>query len=123
MFDVREFMADKACEPFPFTDMEGNTWELPHIGLMTADDAAALMAGDYSPIEAHAGAEALAAINATPAMALKPLLLEWLNHSGFEVDADGNPTGKLLAPSPSSRPTARPSRPTSRSGASRSRKR
>lgn len=123
MFDVSEFMADQGCKPFPFKGVDGQVWELPHLGLLTADDAAALMAGDYSALEHLADEGTLEALNKVPALALYPLIHEWLNHCGMELDADGNPTGKFLKPSPSSPSTARSSRPTSRSGGSKTRKR
>lgn len=120
MFDVSEFMADKGCEPYPFKAMDGTVWQLPHLGLLTADDAAKLMAGDYSALGDE---DLIAALNSVPVLALHPLTRQWLEHSGMELDGDGQPTGKFLGHLPSSKPTARPSRPTSRSGGSKTRSR
>lgn len=122
MFDVQEFMADKACEPFPFKDIDGQVWELPHVGLLTADDAAKLLAGDYESV-AGLPEGVIEALKLVPVLAVQPLVRQWLEHCGMELDEDGNPTGKFLNASPSSPSTAPRSRPTSRSGASKTRKR
>lgn len=123
MFDVRDFMAGESLEPFPFTEMDGTEWDLPNMGLMTADDAARLLAGDYDALDQYAGAGAAAALNRLPARALQALGRAWAEHSGIDLGEDVAQPGKLAGPSRSSRPTARPSRRTSGSGASKTRKR
>lgn len=124
MFNVNEFMADQDLQPYPFTDKNGEVWQLPNIGVMTATDGARLLSGELEAVLNEYVPGLGDAYAATPSAALKALTREWFEHCEIEIDEQGNlRPGKSSASSPSSRPTARPSKPTSRSGGSKTRKR
>jgi len=118
-FSVKQRVAELSLEPFPFEALDGTTHELPHIGLMSAGQAGAVL--DAIQIDSVAGfrlllideqapaAErkkreaALAALLATPLPIFVELGAAWMDHCNV---------GELLASSSSSKPTPRPSKQT-----------
>lgn len=108
-FSVKQYMADKRFEPFPFEDINGDTKYLPNLMTMTAGQANDVMSRmDTDPADALAAIDPDMAdtILAIPVVALMPLAEAYLEHCKAGM-------GEAQASPASSRSTARPSKRTS----------
>lgn len=106
-FSVKQYMADKQLEPFPFEDVNGDTKFLPNLMAMTAGQANEFMSKmDTDPVAALAAIDPDMAetILAIPLPAVLPLADAYLEHCKL---------GEALASPASSKSTARPSKRTS----------
>lgn len=117
-FSAKKTLADLDLKPFPFEDLAGIAYELPHLKSLNTKQAEAALSGDMSgELAALIGPETTAAIDAMPVGVQQELAKAWLAHS------EAVP-GELVDSSPSSVSTASPSKPTSRAGTgSKTRKR
>ena len=116
MFDVRQYVADLKLEPYLFTDMDGIVRQLPNLKTLTPYQAERLLDGDALEIlPGVLGDDAWAVVKALPVAALTGLIADWMTHAEVEP-------GESPASSPSTASTARPSKQTSRSAASKTRK-
>jgi hypothetical protein len=108
-FDLRALAHDETHVPFRFIADDGNEFTLPEpgdldIGIVSTLDGSQpvelfrFLLGDQWDAFAASG---------TPMRKLNPLLKAWGEHSGIDL-------GESSASPPSSKPTARRSRPTSR---------
>lgn len=116
-FDARA-EADAAvaeCPPFPFTGMDGASYELPHPGMLTTGQELAVMAAPNDKavfdLFEEIAPEAAAAIRAMPTSVTIKLLAAWQK-------AGAGDEGKSPGPRSVPNRAARRSRPTSRSVAS-----
>lgn len=119
MFDARQAYADLALEPFPFTGMDGQTYELPNLKELGSGQVVDLYDGNLFEVleQINVEAETIAAIRAFPLGVSEKFLPAWIAHS------EAKP-GESPASSRSTANTARPSKPTSRgSSTSKTRKR
>lgn len=117
MFDVRKSIADLSLPPYLFTDLDGIVRQLPNVKLLTLGQAAAIYDGDAMEVLPKVlDPETWAAISAVPAAVVPALVTDWVAHS------EASP-GESAASSGSTVSTAGPSKPTSRSAASKTRKR
>lgn len=126
-FDARQELATAEAEytPFPFTDLEGVERELPNPYMLNPAELRADLGleadadiDDVPPDQLIAVLlpDEWAAIWAMPPMVQKRLIEAWLEHCGLELDDEG----KELSRSSDPGRTSKPSKPTSRSGASTS---
>lgn len=117
MFDVRKSLADLALEEYLFTDAEGIVRKLPNMKLLNLAQAERIYDGDVMQVLPEVlTPESWAAIAAIPAGVLPDLIADWVKHAEAT-------SGESAASSPSTASTARPSKQTSPSGASKTRKR
>lgn len=114
MFDLRAVIDDTDLPPFLFTDAAGGQRQLPHLQALTTRQALRAMDGDLEGVLRQVAPEVADVVLDLPAYALDALLRAWMAHSG--VDEQGK------SASPSSGSTATPSKRTSRSTGSRSRR-
>lgn len=123
-FDARAYAAEAAAEypPYEFTDMDGETRELPNPGTLSAEQAARLESlsdvdedtislSDLFELLDELDADASKAIQAMPIHVAGKLLEEWQE----QVDD----LGKSDSPSPPPNRAARRSKRTSSSAASK----
>lgn len=119
MFSARKAATSK-LEPFDFENLDGEPRQIPHVKTLSVDQGQRILAdGDLTVIDEIApgmGTE----ISSWPAHVVEEFTRAWMAHSGI-VLPDGSP-GKSSTYSPSSPSTGRPSKRTSRSAASRSRR-
>ncbi len=115
-FDAREVAAEavEECPPFVFTGLDGETYELPHPGMLETGQALTAQAAEsegelFELLEQFAPA-AVVAIKAMPAIVTSKLLEAWQEEAGDE--------GKSPGPRSVPNRAARRSSPTSRSVAS-----
>jgi hypothetical protein len=115
-FDARTAAAEAVDEypPFVFTGLDGETYELPHPGMLETGQALATQNAE-SESELFKVLEQLAptaveAIKAMPAVVTAKLMEAWYEEAGDE--------GKSLGPRSVPNRAARRSKPTSRSEAS-----
>lgn len=124
---LRRVIDDSDLEPFEFEDLEGNTRTLPHLQTLTPRQAMQALDGDIESVlrgDPDRGTVGIAPDIADllldlPTFAIDKLILKWMEHS--EIDA-GATEGKSPARSRSSATTRTPSKRTSRSAASRSKR-
>lgn len=118
MFDARQTYADLKLEPFPFTGMDGQAYELPNLKELGSGQVIDLYDGNLFEVLEQIGieAETIAAIRTFPLGVSEKFLPAWIAHS------ESKP-GESTASSRSTASTARPLKPTSRSVASKTRKR
>lgn len=117
MFDVRKSVADLALEPYLFTDMDGTVRQMPNLKTLTTGDANRIYSGEVLDVLREVlDEDAMAAVNAIPLAAMPGLVADWAKHSEVEP-------GESVASSPSTASTARPSKQTSPSAGSKTRKR
>lgn len=118
-FSLRTVIDDVDLEPFVFEGPDGKEWQLPHVQTLTTRQAMAAMAGDVEAVFLEISPGVSEMLLDLPAFAIEALLKEWMQHSGVDLE---DREGKSPAPSRSSGATAKPSKRTSRSAASRSRR-
>lgn len=117
MFDASKIAADLQLEPYLFTDMGGTVRQLPNLKTLPTGDANRIYEGEVLDVLASVlSEEDMAAVNAIPIAVMTELVADWVKHSEITPGESG-------ASSPSSASTARPSKQTSRSVASKPRKR
>lgn len=121
-FSVRKAITDADLASYPFEDADGVARELPHAKLLSPRQAFRVLAdGDLGGVLKEVGTDPTVAdaIMDLPSHVVELLIRDWFEHS--DVQFPGGEPGKSEKPSPSSVSTATRSKPTSRSGASRSR--
>lgn len=116
-FDARAEaeVAVAECPPFPFTGMDGKTYELPHPGMLTTGQELAVMAAPNDravfDLFEEIVPDAAAAMREMPTHVTVKLLAAW---QASQVGDEGKSPGPRSVPNRA----ARRSRPTSRSAAS-----
>jgi hypothetical protein len=118
MFSLRQTTADLKLEPFQFEGLDGEVYELPNLKNISIELTDRVLAGAMLEVLMEIGTDeaTMAQVRTACLGALEPFLKAWLAHSEAmpgESQASSRPTGN----------TARPSKPTSRSAASKTRKR
>lgn len=124
-FSVKRAIADADLPPFEFEDIDGEPAALPNLQTLSITHAELALNGRYAELFGMIAPGLAEQIAVYPAHALNDLGEAWREHSGIEIDKDGNAVlGKSVKSSASSttRKPATPSKRTSRSTASRSRK-
>lgn len=118
MFDLAQATADLHMPPFPFKGLDGAAYELPNIKTLSIDLNDRILNGELLEVLVAIGTDdaTMAQIKAACLGALEPFVKAWLAH------AEATP-GESPASSRSTASTAGPSKPTSRSAASKTRKR
>lgn len=114
-FDARKVAAEQNTEPFPFTGLDGEEYELPNINTLSGGQARRLREGDDTVLEEIADDDTLDAIEEMPVGVQGELSRAWVAH--------GAKAGKAGSRSSARRSSAKPSRSTSSSGARRSNRR
>jgi hypothetical protein len=115
VFDARKVAAEQNTEPFVFTGLDGEEYELPNVNILTGDQARRFREGDDSVLEEIADDDALDAIDEMPVGVQGELSKAWVLH--------GQKQGKAGSRSSRRRSSAKPSRPTSSSAGRRSNRR
>jgi hypothetical protein len=118
MFSLKQATADLKLEPFQFEGLDGGVYELPNLKMISIDLTDRVLAGEMLDVLVEIGTDetTMAQVRAACLGALEPFMQAWLAH-GEAVP------GESQASSRSTASTARPSKPTSRSAASKTRKR
>ena len=111
-FDARKVAAEQNTEPFAFTGLDGEEYELPNINTLTGEQARRFRQGDESVLEEIADDDTLDAIDDMPVGVQGELSKAWVLH--------GDKPGKAASRSSARRGSARRSRSTSSSAARRS---
>jgi len=120
-FSVRKTLADASLAPFEYEDAAGKPQVLPHAKTLSPDQAMRIaIHGDFEGVLNEIAPGQGTALANLPMIVIEPLLAAWFEHS--EIDLSGAGLGKPPKSSPSSTSTRAPSKRTSRSAASRSRK-
>lgn len=65
-FDARKIADTMSAEPFVFTGMDGEEYELPNINTLTGEQGKRFREGDESVIDEIADTDVVAAIDAMP---------------------------------------------------------
>lgn len=120
-FSAKRSRDDANLEPFPFENLDDEPRSVPHMKMLALKQSLRiLLDGEFeevlNEVEPGLGTE----IASWPSHVIEDFVQEWLTHSG--VERPGGEPGKPSPPSPSSKSTVTRSRPTSRSGGSRSRR-
>jgi hypothetical protein len=119
--DLRQIIDDAELPEFRFIGPDGADRALPHLQALTPRQALAAMDGDLEEVLQSIAPDVASMLLDIPAHATNTLIEEWMRHSGIDPTAVGEP-GKSSAPSRSSAGTRKPSKRTSKSAASRSRR-
>lgn len=81
-FDARQIHADAASLPrFEFVGLDGNTYSLPNIKTLSAEDGERFQRGDTAVIE-ESNPEAFAQINKFSMSAAEAIAQAWIEHGG-----------------------------------------
>lgn len=112
-FDARKVAAEQNTEPFVFTGMDGEEYELPNINTLTGEQARRFREGDESVLEELVDEEVLDAIDEMPVGVQGQMSRAWVAH--------GDQAGKAASRSSRRRKPARPSSSTSSSAGQRKR--
>jgi hypothetical protein len=115
VFDARKVAAEQNTEPFVFTGLDGEEYELPNVNTLTGEQARRFRQGDDSVLEEIADEDTLDAIDDMPVGVQGELSKAWVEH--------GNRAGKAGSRSSAPRSSAKRSRPTSSSAGRRSNRR
>ena len=115
VFDARKIAAEQNTDPFVFTAMDGDEYELPNINTLTGEQARRFREGDDSVLEDLADEDAYDAIEEMPVGVQGELSKAWVLH--------GQRAGKAGSRSSRRRSSAKPSRSTSSSTGRRSNRR
>jgi hypothetical protein len=99
-FDARKIAGQLSSEPFEFTGMDGEPYELPNINTLTGAQGKRLKAGDETVIAELVEQDVIDAMDEMPVGVQAELSKAWVEHGGR--------SGK--AASPSSAPRTRPRR-------------
>lgn len=113
-FDARVAAAAKSdgAQPYEFTGMDGETYQLPPMGSLTGEQTLRFQDGDLTVIEEVADEATYNAVLAMPIAIYEDFGEDW-------GQSDGN-LGKASSPPPQPNRAARRSAPTSRTKASTS---
>ncbi|MFP3990649.1 hypothetical protein U9R90_24930 [Streptomyces sp. E11-3] len=112
-FDARKIAAEQNTDPFVFTGMDGEEYELPNINTLSGEQARRFREGDESVLEELADDDVLDAIDEMPVGVQGQMSRAWVEHGGQP--------GKAASRSSGRRKPAKPSRSTSSSAARRTR--
>lgn len=115
VFDARKVASEQNTEPFVFTGLDGEEYELPNINTLTGEQARRFRQGDDKVLEDIADEDTLDAIDEMPVGVQGELSKAWVAH--------GDRSGKAASRSSARRSSAKPSRSTSSSAARRSNRR
>lgn len=115
VFDARKVAAEQNTEPFVFTGLDGEEYELPNINTLTGEQARRFREGDDSVLEDIADEDTFDAIDEMPVGVQGELSRAWVAH--------GQRAGKAGSRSSAPRSSAKRSRPTSSSAGRRSNRR
>ena len=120
-FSVRQVLADADLKPFEFEDADGDKLTLPHAKTLTPNQGIRVFVhGELAEVFDELTPGIGKTLMNLPSFAVEALMHAWMEHSGIDPNEMG--LGKLATSSPSSSSTPPRSRPTSRSGGSRSRR-
>ncbi|MFB6948892.1 hypothetical protein ACFV85_14990 [Streptomyces niveus] len=81
-FDARKIAAKQNTDPFPFTGMDGEEYELPNINTLTGEQGKRFRTGDESVLEEIADDDVLDAIDEMPLGVQSELSRAWVMHGG-----------------------------------------
>lgn len=112
VFDARKVAAEQNTEPFVFTGLDGEEYELPNVNTLTGEQARRFRQGDDSVLEEIADEDTLDAIDDMPVGVQGELSKAWVEH--------GNRAGKAGSRSSAARSSAKRSPRTSSSAGRRS---
>lgn len=120
-FSLHQVYSDTQLDPFVYEGRElGQMHQLPNIQALTPNLAEMALTGLLRPLFEEIAPDDVEMLMSTKVFALEALMAAWQEHSGVELDAEGKPVGgKSSASSPSSNGTAKPSKRTSASVASK----
>jgi hypothetical protein len=119
MFSLKQTTADLKLEPFQFEGMDGELYQLPNYKSLSIEQATRIeQDGAFLDVLAELDTDQATMAQVTGACvgALEPFVQAWVRHAEMKP-------GESAASSPSTASTARPSKQTSRSVASKTRKR
>lgn len=102
-FDARKIADSMSAEPFVFTGLDGEEYELPNINTLTGEQGKRFRQGDESVLEEVADPEVVAAIDAMPLGVQSELSRAWVKFGE---------SGKAASRSSAPRRPRRPSRST-----------
>lgn len=115
VFDARKVAAEQNTDPFVFTGLDGEEYELPNINTLTGEQARRFREGDESVLEDIADEDAFDAIDEMSVGVQGELSRAWVAH--------GQRAGKAGSRSSARRSSGKRSRSTSSSEGRRSNRR
>lgn len=119
VFSVQRAVADLDLEPFTYEDADGDPQTLPNVKTLSPAQAErAIFRGEFETVINELAPGQGDAIAKLPSAVIEQLFDAWMTHAGIDVSSLGKP----VRPSRSTNSTGTPSKRTSRSAASRSRK-
>lgn len=100
-FDARKVAAEQNTEPFVFTGLDGEEYELPNINTLTGEQARRFRQGDESVLEEIADEDTLDAIDDMPVGVQGELSRAWVAHGGKPGKAGSRSSARRGSPRPS----------------------